>query len=49
MYEVLVAAYDLLHERAARITDDEMRRSFLENVAAHREIVREVEGHRLAT
>jgi len=47
--EVLATAYDRLRERAARITDEEMRRSFLENVAAHREIVREVEGHRLAT
>ena len=47
--EVLATAYHLLHERAARITDEEMRRSFLKNVAAHREIVREVEGHRLAT
>jgi len=47
--EILATAYDLLQERAARITDEEMRRSFLENVAAHREIVRELEGHRLAT
>ena len=37
--EILATAYDLLQERAARITDEEMRRSFLENVAAHREIV----------
>jgi hypothetical protein len=33
----------LLQERAVRITDAELRRSFLENVAAHREIVREYE------
>jgi predicted ATPase/DNA-binding SARP family transcriptional activator len=36
---LLVTAYDLLRERAAKITDEGMRRSFLENVAAHREIV----------
>lgn len=37
----LSTAHDLLQERAAKITDEEMRRSFLENVAAHREIVSE--------
>jgi len=37
--EILATAYNLLQERAAKITDEEMRRSFLENVAAHREIV----------
>ncbi len=46
--EVLATAYHLLHERAERITDEGMRRSFLEGVAAHQEIVREVEGHSLA-
>jgi len=39
--QLLTAAADLLQERAARITDEAMRRSFLENVASHREIVRE--------
>lgn len=38
---VLHTAYHLLQERAARITDEELRRSFLENVPAHREIGRE--------
>jgi tetratricopeptide (TPR) repeat protein len=37
--EVLSTAHRLLHERADKITDEGMRRSFLENVAAHREIV----------
>jgi len=38
---VLDTAHRLLQEQAAKITDEEMRRSFLENVAAHREIVHE--------
>ncbi|MCP4542135.1 MAG: tetratricopeptide repeat protein [Chloroflexi bacterium] len=38
---VLDTTYHLLQEQAAKITDDEMRRSFLENVDVHREIVRE--------
>lgn len=38
---LVTAAYDLLQERAAKITDEALRRSFLENVASHREIVRE--------
>ena len=37
--EVLGTAYRQLQERAAKITDEAIRRSFLENVAAHREIV----------
>jgi class 3 adenylate cyclase/tetratricopeptide (TPR) repeat protein len=37
--DILNAAHSLLQERAARIYDDELRRSFLENVAAHREVV----------
>jgi hypothetical protein len=37
--DILRAAYHLLQEWAARISDEEMRRSFLENVAAHREII----------
>ncbi len=36
--DILDAAYHLLQERAAKIADDELRRSFLENVAIHREI-----------
>ncbi|MFQ5344187.1 MAG: tetratricopeptide repeat protein, partial [Anaerolineae bacterium] len=39
--EVLTTAYNLLQERAAKIGDEDLRRSFLENVASHREIVRE--------
>ena len=38
---VLNTAHRLLQERAAKIEDKELRRSFLENVPAHREIVRE--------
>ena len=37
--EVLTTAAQLLQERAARIEDEETRRSFLENVAVHREIM----------
>lgn len=36
--KVLGSAHSLLQERAARIPDEEMRRSYLEEVAAHREI-----------
>ena len=36
--EILNTAHGLLQEQAARISDKELRRSFLENVAAHREI-----------
>jgi len=39
--EILATAYGLLQERAEKITDEGMRRSFLENVAAHREIAGE--------
>jgi len=38
---VLDAAHRLLQERAAKISDEELRRSFLENVTAQREIVSE--------
>jgi histidinol phosphatase-like enzyme len=38
---ILDSAHGLLQERAAKIADQELRRSFLENVAAHREIVQE--------
>jgi tetratricopeptide (TPR) repeat protein len=37
--EILDAAYRLLQERAARIEDERLCRSFLENVAANREVV----------
>ncbi len=40
---VLCTAYHLLHERAAKITDEGLRRSFLENVTAHCEIIHEYE------
>jgi len=36
---VLEEAYNMLQERAAKIDDEELRRSYLENVAAHREIL----------
>jgi predicted ATPase/DNA-binding SARP family transcriptional activator len=39
--DVLATAYRLLHERAARIEDERLRRFYLETVPAHREIVRE--------
>lgn len=37
--ELLGAGHELLQRRAARITDEAQRRSFLENVRAHRELV----------
>jgi predicted ATPase/DNA-binding SARP family transcriptional activator/Tfp pilus assembly protein PilF len=39
--EILNSAHALLQEQAAKISDEEMQRSFLENVAIHREILRE--------
>jgi tetratricopeptide (TPR) repeat protein len=39
--EVLRTAHRLLQEQASRINDEALRRSYLENVAAHREIVQE--------
>ena len=39
---ILNTAHHLLQEQAAKISDEELRRSFLENVPAHREIVSEV-------
>lgn len=39
--DILSTAHRLLQERAARISDEELRRSFLENVPAHREILGE--------
>jgi predicted ATPase len=37
--EILAEGHRLLHEQAAKISDDDMRRSFLENVTVHQEIV----------
>jgi tetratricopeptide (TPR) repeat protein len=37
--DVLTAGYNLLQERAARISDGALRHSFLENVPAHRELL----------
>ena len=37
--DILAFSYRLLQDRAAKITDPEMRFSFLENVAAHRELI----------
>ena len=37
--EILDAAYHLLQERAASIEDQDLRRSYIENVAVHREII----------
>jgi tetratricopeptide (TPR) repeat protein len=42
--EILVTAHRLLQEQAAKISDEKMRRFFLENVAAHREIVEEMQA-----
>jgi predicted ATPase len=36
---VLEMAYEVLHEKASRIGDERLRRSFLENVAVHRTIL----------
>ena len=41
--EVLKSALDQLMERAAKISDEETRRSFLQGVADHKEIIREWE------
>jgi tetratricopeptide (TPR) repeat protein len=38
---LLETAFKLLQERAAAVSDEERRHSFLENVAAHRQIVEE--------
>ncbi len=38
-HDILTTAHDLLQKRAARIEDDALRRSFLENVSAHRRII----------
>jgi hypothetical protein len=39
--ELLDTAYNLLQERAAKISDEDLRHSFLENMANHREILEE--------
>jgi predicted ATPase/DNA-binding SARP family transcriptional activator/Flp pilus assembly protein TadD len=41
--ELLDTAHELLQEQARKITDEKMRDSFLENVAAHRELVQAFE------
>ena len=43
--DILSTTYHLLQERAAKIRDEEMRHSFLENVATHREIMAEYDIH----
>jgi predicted ATPase/DNA-binding SARP family transcriptional activator len=43
---ILSEAHNLLQERAARIRDEKLRRSFLENVTIHREIVEAMTLHR---
>jgi tetratricopeptide (TPR) repeat protein len=40
---LLDTAHELLQEQAAKITDEKLERSFLENVAAHRELVQAFE------
>jgi len=41
--EILEQAYTLLMERADKIGDEALRRSFLENVPTHRELMREAQ------
>jgi tetratricopeptide (TPR) repeat protein len=41
---VLESAHQLLQARAAKIADEELRRSYLENVRAHRELVKEFQA-----
>jgi tetratricopeptide (TPR) repeat protein len=41
---ILNKTYQLLQEWATRISDEGLRRSFLENVAAHREIVEAIQS-----
>jgi DNA-binding IclR family transcriptional regulator len=48
--EILSAAHQLLNKQAARIGDEAVRRAFLDNMAAHQEVVaayRELEPHKL--
>ena len=44
--DILANAHALLRERATKISDEALRRSFLENVPEHREIVSEYERWR---
>jgi tetratricopeptide (TPR) repeat protein len=37
--DILSTAYNLLQARAAKISDEQVRRSFLENVLTHRELI----------
>jgi class 3 adenylate cyclase/predicted ATPase len=39
--DVLASAHQLLEEQAAQVADEAQRRAFLENVAMHREVMRE--------
>lgn len=41
---LLAAGHDLLQGRAARIADEKLRRSFLDNVAVHRKLMEAVTG-----
>jgi hypothetical protein len=41
--EVLEEAHELLQDIAGKMTDEELRRSFLEKVPAHRALVQEYE------
>ena len=43
--EILAKVYDYLQTKAAKIEDDPLRRSFLENVAVHRELLAEYRRH----
>lgn len=47
--QALASAYDMIRDRAARITDAAMRRSFLENVAANQEVVSAYRALQIAT
>ena len=42
--EILETAYEMLQERAAKIEDESLQRSFLENVPINREIIAEYES-----
>ncbi|MCP4538066.1 MAG: hypothetical protein GY832_13065 [Chloroflexi bacterium] len=44
----MASAHHLLQDQAAKIDDDELRRSFLENVAVHREIINEWEKQQIS-
>jgi predicted ATPase/class 3 adenylate cyclase len=43
--DLLTAAHNLLQQQAARITDDELRHSYLQNVAVHSEILELWQAH----